>query len=63
MEYKKCKKCVCSNMNPTGNTVENYENYEILGILQHQFFKIPHKISYKMLKINFILIKMRKIYF
>ena len=50
-------------MNPTGNTVENYENYEILGISQHQFFKIPHKISYKMLKINFILIKMRKIYF
>lgn len=50
-------------MNPTGNTVGNYENYEILGILQHQFLKIPHKISYKMLKINFILIKMRKIYF
>ena len=26
MEYKKCKKCVCLNMNPTGNTVGNYEN-------------------------------------
>lgn len=47
-------------MNPTKNTVGNYENYEILWILQHQFFKIPHKISYKMLKINFILIKNEK---
>lgn len=31
--------------------------YEFFNI---NFFKIPHKISYKMLKINFILIKNEK---